>query len=264
MRAFGNAFSAQTALNGVDISEVVLQRNGLELANLNAFTATDTTNGTSLTSNGALIAANARDENAATFRTTAPKLDNRFRASLNAFTARSTISLNNLGQTGSRVNMDSVEVANNNAIALAKATERTTGVAGVSGSLNGARTSPIISAESSADSSTVGSKGARTGATNNSNLGFALGSSLTKKLGNALHSIGATNRAEQRRNVVFLNQSLGHSPTAGKAASTAIGTGKQRLGLVDARILNDVEPPRNDEQNNSQKHPQNHESEDGI
>ena len=105
------ALSAHLALLGIDVGEVVLERNGFELlASLDAFATTNTGSLASLVGNGSFVLVVAKDNDSATFRTFETNFDDASWTSFRASTASRTLLLINFGQTCLWIHLKGVEL----------------------------------------------------------------------------------------------------------------------------------------------------------
>jgi len=91
-----------------------------------------------------------------------------------------------------------------------------------------------------------------------------LGRSLAQIGGHSLHAIPSAHRAEEFRNVVALDQRIGHSAASGETATAAVRTGEHFLHLVDAGILLDAELLRHEVEDDRREHTQRTQRQDRV
>lgn len=99
-RALVHALATQLTLVEIDISEVVVECNGLERTGFGALAATDAGSRTVFASDGTLVATHAGHEYATVFGTFVAEFEECFRALTDACAASSTFILVDDGQTG--------------------------------------------------------------------------------------------------------------------------------------------------------------------
>jgi hypothetical protein len=122
-RTNGYALTAETALVEVDVRNIVLNGDGTERTLLLALATTNTSSLTSLHGYGTLVLVDAGYIHLATLRALLTKLDDVTRTSLHTGTARRTLLLIDLGQTGLRIHVESVKLTSSYAIATSQTTE---------------------------------------------------------------------------------------------------------------------------------------------
>jgi hypothetical protein len=117
------ALAAHLALLGIDVGEVVFERDCLELlAGLDALAATDAGSLASLVGDGSLVFVVAENDDATAFRTFEANLDDASRASFCASAASRTLLFIYLGQTSLRVHVECVKLTLGNAITATQTT----------------------------------------------------------------------------------------------------------------------------------------------
>ena len=119
LRTFVLTLTAKLALLGIDVGEVGVQGDGLELADLHAFLASDTTNRASLARLGALVLVVAEDNDTTVLQALEANLNDAARAGLGAGTASGTFLFVHLGQTRLGIHVDGIELARSHTVATA-------------------------------------------------------------------------------------------------------------------------------------------------
>ena len=157
------------------------------------------------------------------------------RTSLDAGTARRTLVVIYLGQTGLGVHADGIELAGTDTVATtqtAEAAARLTGTTGIDGSTGLQAVIPCNALTQLARSVTPYYGHHR----------FRVGNGHAQQVGHFAHYLttaDGTLQPVETAGVGTLDERIGQTATTGKAATTTVGTG-QRLGdLCDARVLKD-------------------------
>ena len=131
LRALIHALAAQTALLKVDVCQVVLKRDCLKRAGLDALSATDATNLASLLGYRTLILVNATYIDTAVQLVLVTQFYDHARAGLDAGTACGTFVLIHNRQTGLRIHLDGIELTCFDAIAASQTTIETSGCSAI-------------------------------------------------------------------------------------------------------------------------------------
>ena len=183
-------FGTHTALVEIDISHVVLDSDGLKLADFLALAASDASSATSLSCHSTLVFVDATHIDATTLRTLLAKFDDVTWTSLGASTATRTLLFIYLRETCLRVDGNSSELAGSDTVAATEATESTTRLASTTRVHGGASVQTIILGDARAML-------ARAITTNYRYLGFCIGYSDSKEVGYFAHHVGTTYRTHQ-------------------------------------------------------------------
>ena len=169
--------------------------------------------------------------------------------SLHTSTAGSTLLGINLGNTCLGVYLDSIESTSLNAIAITQTTISTSCLTNIERRSYGTALRAVV---------LVGARTlcTHTTATNSRHSRLFFGGNLTQVRCHALHSLGTTNRAVESRDVVLLNQRIGHTTTSCKSTTTTVCTRQHLLNLVNAGILLHLKLLCHKVQNNGRKNTQ--------
>ena len=130
-RTFNHALAAHAALGVIDVSQEILDCNGLERTGLCAFSAADAGGQAGLPCYGTLVLITASHINPSALRTLVAEFYDLLRASLYAGAAGSTFLFVNFRKTSVRVDFDSIELADSFAVAPAETSEPAVGIAAV-------------------------------------------------------------------------------------------------------------------------------------
>ena len=125
LRTFVLTLTAKLALLGIDVGEVGVHGDGLELADLHAFLASDTTNRASLARLGALVLVVTQHYHTAVLQPFQANLNDAARTSLGAGTAGGTFLFVHLWQTRFGIHANGIELTGCHAVATTKATKGT-------------------------------------------------------------------------------------------------------------------------------------------
>ena len=117
LRTFVLALTAEFALLGIDVSEVSVNGDSLELADLHTLLAGDATYAAGLAGLGAFVFVVAEHHDATVLQALQTNLDDASRTSLGASTAGGTLHFIDFGQTRFGIHADSVELAGCHAVA---------------------------------------------------------------------------------------------------------------------------------------------------
>ena len=155
------------------------------------------------------------------------------RTSLGTGAAGHTLLFVDLGNAGLGVDVDGVKLAGLHAVATAQAAKAAGSFAGAAG----------VHGRTGAQSGILGNLGpvgASAITSHYGHLGIAIGNSHAQQVGHLAHDVGTANGAVQplqAAGVGTLDKGVGHTPTAGKAAAAAVGTGQQLSNLGDAGVF---------------------------
>ena len=111
LRTYCDAFTTQTTLLEIDVSEVVLNGDSTEVTLLLTFSTSDTAYLTGLHGYRTLVLVDARHEDSSTLRTLLTELDDVTRTSLDTRTTRGTLLFVYLWDTCLRINLDGIKLA---------------------------------------------------------------------------------------------------------------------------------------------------------
>ena len=226
---------AQSAFVEVDIRHVAAQNDGIELAFLGAFAATDTGGLASLHGNGALVLVDTRHKYTTPFDSFLAELDDAAWTGLATSTAGSTAVFIDLRESCFGVDMDGIKLAGFYTVATAQTAIAASRLASTTGMHGG----------TGAQSHVLGGLDtlvATAAASHYCYFGVAIGNGHPQKIGHPIHGVGTTNGAVQSVDATFVGtfyKGLGQSTATGKAAATTIGSGQQLVDLLDARVFVD-------------------------
>ena len=204
----------------VDISHIVLNGDGIKLADFLALTASDTSNATSLLGYCALVVIDTLNIHTTTLRTLLAKLNDVAWTSLGTGTTASTLLLIHLGKTCLGIDRDGTELTGSHTVATAQTAKTATCLACSTRvhSCTGMQTIILGDARTML---------ARAITTHYCHLRIGVGHGDTQEIGYLAHHVGTTYRTHQSfdaAGISSLDQSCCHTGTSGKAATTTIGT----------------------------------------
>ena len=206
-------------------------------AGLRAYSAPDATDRAGLLDRRPLVLVDTRDKDPHSTRTLRPQLDDGLRASLDTGSAGGALLLIHDRKTCLGIHRQRAELAGGHTVSAAKAAERAAGVAGVESGLHLAGSRAVIF---------IGPRpgGAGSGAAHNRHHRSLFLDLVAKDGGHLLHCLVASDRAIVVVQIRSLHRSLRESVAAGETTTTAVSAWHDLLHLLDARILLNLEPLR--------------------
>lgn len=231
--AFSDALAAHLAEVEVDVSEVVLDLDSAEGADLLALATADASCGAGLASDSALFLVAASNENAMILGAFVAELDDAAGASLDASATSDALVGVDDGETRFGVDVESVELASLGAVAEAEAAERAAAFASVEAVGEGAILKTI---------EMVLGGGVATGAvaTDDGDLGSASLSGAAQESSDLLGDLVAASGTFKTIHVSLFHKSLGHSTATSLTAAAAVGAWENVTHLIDEGILFDL------------------------
>lgn len=233
-RTLGHTLAAELAFIKIYISQIVLDGNGSERADLLALAAADAGSGAGLAGHGSLVLAHAGHIYAAVLRSLVAQFDDTLGAGSYTGTAGSTFFLVHLRDKGLGVDLYGSERTGTLTVPSSQAAETATCVTRIkrADDAAGDRAVVLIDTHSVLTCAVAPYHG------HHRSLLLGLHTHRGRHL---LHDGIAANGTELAVKRAGLHTCLGKGPAAGKAAASAVGSGHRGLDNIDERVLLHVE-----------------------